>query len=120
MPTAADQTLDLDPLTGGLTKAITTTDNAVSLFNFPAGTRTISLLITGNPATLLFSQASTLINGLSRPAVNTMSRLDIPAVPATWEGTPGDFGVSGASAFKLGICTTTDGSNATIQASVGA
>lgn len=116
MPTAADQTLDL--LTpNGRVKAITTTDNAVSVFNFPKGVAAINIVITTNGATLLFAQDASIVNGLARPAVNTLGRLDLPA-NSTWEGTPAFFDSSGVAPFTMGVCTTVDGSNCTVQVQV--
>ena len=116
MATAADQTLTYLG-DDGLVRAITTTDDAVSVFNVPANTEKVSLLITGNPATILFSQASGIVNGLARPSVNTKGRLDLP-VNTTIDITPRRCGVSGLAPWKIGVCTTSNGSNTTVQASL--
>jgi len=119
MATAADQVLSFDDV-DGLVKAITTTDNAVSVFHFPPNVGAVSLIITGNPATLLFSQGSTVVNGLARPAVNTLGRLDLPVGTVASPVSAADAGLKRGAAFKIAVCTTTDGSNCTVQAQMAA
>ena len=113
MPTAAGQTLGTSG--DGLVKAITPTDNKVSVFTIPAGISAVTAVITGYGASLLFSQSVAQADSL--PAVNAGGRLDLP-VNSTLDISPMRCGVGGQTAWTVGVASTNGTDFPTVQMSV--
>lgn len=113
MATAAGQTLGLSG--SGLSKSITCTDAAVSLFTVPANVASVTLIISSYGASIMYSQDVAQADAL--PATGAGGRVDLPVLSVA-EVTPMDCGVSGRSSWTIGVASTNGTDFPTVQAKV--